>query len=194
MQYPVLSRSPDVAGATVAHTLDGGGNAVPVAAATPLPMTAPALGALTDAAIDDYTSTAASLLAVLKGLLKVTGKQTDGIYGDGTGVAAGTFAAFFKALLTKDANVVFSSGNGTQQTNPTGATFNTLTSQACKSVTISNQTGTTLDVQQGGAGAAFQLPTGQVVVFRGLTNANNLGIRRSDASSSQVTASYRWEA
>ena len=37
MDYPVLNKSPDVAQAVVAHTVDAGGNAVPVGSANPSP-------------------------------------------------------------------------------------------------------------------------------------------------------------
>lgn len=37
MDYPVLNKSPDVAQAVVAHTIDSGGNAVPVGSANPSP-------------------------------------------------------------------------------------------------------------------------------------------------------------
>ncbi len=38
MDYPVLSKAPDVATAVVPHSIDAGGKAVPLSAATPLPV------------------------------------------------------------------------------------------------------------------------------------------------------------
>ena len=86
-----------------------------------------------------------------------------------------------------------SGGNLAVTTNATGTTFNAFTSQACKQLNISNQTGVTIEVQQGGAGVALQIPTGAFYTFFGITNTNQLGIRRTDVSNTQVTVTARWE-
>lgn len=85
-------------------------------------------------------------------------------------------------------------GNLAVTTNSTGTTFNAFASQECKQLTVSNQTGTTIEVQQGGAGVALQIPTGAFYTFFGITNANQLGIRRTDTSNTQITITARWEA
>lgn len=86
-----------------------------------------------------------------------------------------------------------SGGNLSVTTNATGTTFNAFASQACKQLNISNQTGTTIEVQQGGAGVAFQIPSGAFYTFFGITNANQLAIRRTDVSNTTVTVTARWE-
>ena len=87
-----------------------------------------------------------------------------------------------------------SGGNLSVTTNETGTTFNAFSSQICKQLNISNQTGVTIEVRQGGTGVALQIPTGAFYTFFGITNANQLGIRRNDTSNTQVTVTARWEA
>lgn len=75
-----------------------------------------------------------------------------------------------------------------------GTTFTAFASQACKQLTIINNTGTLLEAQQGGSGVAVPLFTGQAFTFFGLTNASQIGLRRVDQSTVTVTAQARWEA
>ena len=87
-----------------------------------------------------------------------------------------------------------SGGHLSAQTANPGTGYTAFGSQACKQLTISNQTGVTIQVQQGGAGVGFEIPHGGVIPFYGLTNANQLGIKRQDNSNTQVTVTARWEA
>ena len=75
----------------------------------------------------------------------------------------------------------------------TGTNYTAFGSQPCKQLTISNQSGTTIEVRQGGAGVAFQIPTAAFYTFFGITNANQLDVRRVDTGSAQVTVTARWE-
>jgi hypothetical protein len=86
-----------------------------------------------------------------------------------------------------------SGGNASAQTNATGTNFTVLGSQACKQLTVVNNTGTTIEVQQGGSGVALPIQDQDRYTFYGLSNANQLGIRRVDQSNTQVTVAYRWE-
>jgi hypothetical protein len=86
-----------------------------------------------------------------------------------------------------------SGGNLSVTTAATGTNFTAFASQACKQLTISNQSGVTIEVRQGGAGVAFRIPTAAFYTFFGITNANQLDIRRSDTSNTQVTITARWE-
>lgn len=85
-------------------------------------------------------------------------------------------------------------GNVSAQTTALGTTYQAFGSQACKQLTVSNQTGTTIEVQQGGTGVGFEIPTGAMMPFYGLSNANALGIRRKDQATTQVTVTARWES
>lgn len=87
-----------------------------------------------------------------------------------------------------------SGGHLSLQTASTGATYAVFASQACKQLTVSNQTGVLIEVQQGGSGVGFQVPAGAVIPFFGLTNANQLGVKRADNGNTQVTVTARWEA
>jgi hypothetical protein len=87
-----------------------------------------------------------------------------------------------------------SGGNGSVQTSATGATYVALTSQAAKRVTLFNNSGTALEVRQGGSGVAVPVASAATFTFEGLANANELSVRRVDVSNTQVTAVYRWEA
>ena len=75
-----------------------------------------------------------------------------------------------------------------------GTAFTAFASQACKQITIINNTGTLLEAQQSGSGVSVPLFTGQAFTFFGLTNASQIGLRRVDQSTVTVTAQARWEA
>ena len=87
-----------------------------------------------------------------------------------------------------------SGGNTSVQTAATGANWTAFASQACKQLTLSNQSGTTIEVRQGAAGVGLQIPSGAFYTFFGITNANQLEVRRVDTSNTQVTITARWEA
>ena len=78
-------------------------------------------------------------------------------------------------------------------TNADGTTYNAFASTPCGQVTIVNDTGVDLEVRQDGAGVAIVVFNGQPFTFYGLSNANQLGVRRKDASVTPVTLAARWE-
>lgn len=84
-------------------------------------------------------------------------------------------------------------GNISVQTNATGATYNAYATQLCSQLTIVNDTGTALEVRQGGAGVAIPIASGGSFTFFGIINASQLGVRRVDTSNTQVTVKARWE-
>ncbi len=87
-----------------------------------------------------------------------------------------------------------SGGNLSVTTAVVGTNWTAFGSQVCKQLTISNQSGTTIEVRQGAAGVGFQIPTGTFYTFFGITNANQLDVRRVDTSNTQITITARWEA
>ena len=87
-----------------------------------------------------------------------------------------------------------SGGNLSVQTDAAGANYTALSGQACKQVTIINDTGTKLQVRQGASGATVTIFDQAAFTFFGITNANQLQVRRKDTSNTQVTADVRWEA
>jgi hypothetical protein len=83
-------------------------------------------------------------------------------------------------------------GNLSVQTENPGTDWAVLDSQAAYKATISNQTGTSISVRQGGAGDAFIIPTGQIFEFEGISNTDQLSIKRTDESNTQVSVVFRW--
>lgn len=67
------------------------------------------------------------------------------------------------------------------------ATFALFPSTACTALSVVNNSGTSIEVQRGGAGSTIPLLSGQSYLFVGITNANQLGIRRVDLSATAVT-------
>lgn len=87
-----------------------------------------------------------------------------------------------------------SGGNISAQTANPGTTYTAFGSQACKQLTVVNDTGTTILVQQGGAGVGVPIFDQSAFTFFGLSNANALGLKRKDDGNMQVTVAARWEA
>lgn len=85
------------------------------------------------------------------------------------------------------------SGYGSATTSATGTNYVTLTDQVAGSITIINSTGVTLDVSKDGGATKIQIPTGASFCVNFIQNANQVVIRRSDTSNTQVTTYYQWE-
>jgi hypothetical protein len=85
------------------------------------------------------------------------------------------------------------SGYGSVQTSATGTTFVALSQQVAGSVTIINNTGTTLEISKDGGTTKIQLPTAASFCVNFITDANQVSVRRADTSNTQVTAYYEWE-
>lgn len=136
-----------------------------------------ALGAPADAAVTNPASSA-SIIAALKGIL--------------TGVNAATPAG--ANLIGSVVPTMASGGHTSVTTAATGTNWTAFASQALKQLTISNQTGVTLEFRQGAAGVGLPIPTSAFYTFFGLTNANQIDVRRVDTSNTQVTVAARWES
>lgn len=99
------------------------------------------------------------------------------------------------ATTLRDVTPMLSSGGHISvTTDSSGTSFTSLSSQACKQVTIANNSGTTIEVQQGGTGVGFPIFPSTYFTFFGLTDASNLGIRRVDQSTTAVSVIARWES
>jgi hypothetical protein len=57
---------------------------------------------------------------------------------------------------------------------------------------ISNNTGTTIEFRQGGAGVGFPIPTGQMFTISGISDTSQISVRRVDTTNTQVTVAARW--
>ena len=72
-------------------------------------------------------------------------------------------------------------------TNSTGSVYTAFGSQACTILDIDNRTGVQLEVQKNGSGPSVLIPVATVRSFSGITNANQLAVRRVDQSNTTVT-------
>jgi len=87
-----------------------------------------------------------------------------------------------------------SGGNISVTTAAVGVNFSVFAPQVACQVTIANNTGTAVEVQQDGVGVAYPVFSGTYFTFYSLHNVSQLGVRRIDQSGSQVTVNARWEA
>lgn len=83
-------------------------------------------------------------------------------------------------------------------TSAAGTKYVTFANTDATTLIISNQTDTTIEVRQDvaeedEAEATFLIPTAQIVTLSGIINANQISLRRSDTSDTQVTVGARWE-
>ena len=85
-------------------------------------------------------------------------------------------------------------GNVSVTTSGTGATYVALGSQACKQLTLVNNTGVTIEFRQGAAGVAVPIFDKAAFSIFGITNANQIDVRRTDTSNTTVVIQGRWES
>jgi hypothetical protein len=90
--------------------------------------------------------------------------------------------------------IMKSGGNTHVTTSGTGTNFTAFAAQPCQQLTVVNNTGTDVEVQQGGTGDTLPVINGSAYPFYGLTDASQLSIRRIDTSNTTVTVKARWEA
>jgi hypothetical protein len=89
--------------------------------------------------------------------------------------------------------IMQSAGHLSVTTLVVGTTYVAFSSQACKQLTISNDSGVSLEVQQGGSGVGFVVQDGTYYAFYGISNTNQLSVRRKDGNNTPVTVTARWE-
>ena len=97
-------------------------------------------------------------------------------------------------LATTAFNPTVTAVFGSVNTAATGTNYTTLTAGACTAVTVVNNSGTDLQLLRNAAGTAFPLLNGTSKTFRGITNANQLSVRRIDTSNTQVAVPFETEA
>lgn len=86
------------------------------------------------------------------------------------------------------------SGNIAAMTTAVGTTYQAFGSQACTNLLIVNDTGTDIEVIQGGGGVALPIAANAMINFTAIGNANKLSVRRKDQATTQVQVKARWEA
>jgi len=72
-------------------------------------------------------------------------------------------------------------------TSATGATFNAFSSQACNSLDIVNTSSVAIEYRRGATGSAMTILSGSSRLIVGITNANQIDVRRVDQSNTQIT-------
>ena len=92
------------------------------------------------------------------------------------------------------AGLMSAGGNLAAQTAATGTNWTAFAGQECRRLTLANNAGTTVEFRQGGAGAAVPVFAGSYFVIEGVTNANQIAVKRTDSSNTQVTVAARWES
>lgn len=89
---------------------------------------------------------------------------------------------------------VSSAGNTSIATLILGTTWVAFPTQACERLIVVNDTGTKLEVRQDGAGIGLPIPDGAGFTFEGITNADQISVRRKDVANTPVDVYARWEA
>jgi hypothetical protein len=69
----------------------------------------------------------------------------------------------------------------------TGTNWTAFSSQVCGALDIVNNTGVTIEYRRNATGVAMQIPNGAARMVIGITNANQIDVRRTDTANSQVT-------
>lgn len=88
-----------------------------------------------------------------------------------------------------------SSGGNLRLTLTNGtSTFLPFGDQACSRLLLINATGQTVEFQRGGAGDAVPLLNGMTVPIEGLTNANQISVKRSGVNNAGEVVGAVWEA
>lgn len=73
-------------------------------------------------------------------------------------------------------------------TSVSGVTFVNFPSTPCNSLQVENNSGTAIEVRKGGSGVAIAIPSGVGGrYFSGISNANELSLRRVDTGAEQIT-------
>lgn len=111
------------------------------------------------------------------------GAQTPGSGGMATGGRSPANPLYVSPTFTGGANLSIS----------TAVSYTAFPAQTCKQLTLANNTGVTVQVQQGGAGAAQPVFPGTYYVFYGLTDASTLTVSRADDVATAVTVNARCE-
>ena len=69
----------------------------------------------------------------------------------------------------------------------TGANYTAFSSQTCQSLDIVNTSSVAIEYRRGGAGNTMTILSGSSRLVVGITNANEISVRRVDQSNTQIT-------
>ncbi|WBQ32511.1 hypothetical protein [Erwinia phage Kuerle] len=118
----------------------------------------------------------------------VTGLPTLPGGGGGSGTDLTPVLTAIAALQAQIKMPTYSSVTGVSvATNTTGATWTVFGSNACVAFDLVNDTGVAIEYRRNGAGVAITIPAGSSRLITGITNTNQLGVRRVDVANTAVT-------
>lgn len=114
--------------------------------------------------------------------------------GEGGSTTGGLTNAELRASPVRVLASFTNGGNLSVNSDPDGTTFVTFPAQACTQLTVINDTNFSFEVRQGGAGVAVPVLAQSSFTFFGVTNANQLSVRRKDNEPEVVGIYARWES
>ncbi|QFY77514.1 hypothetical protein DUD43_07345 [Alcaligenes faecalis] len=85
-------------------------------------------------------------------------------------------------------------GNISVSTAANGTDFVVFTARACAQLTVINDSDVVFEVRQGGAGVACPVLSQSSFTFFGISNANQLSVRRKDTGTDPLNVYARWES
>ena len=68
-----------------------------------------------------------------------------------------------------------------------GTSYTSFSSQTCDALDLTNSSSVAVEYRRGGAGNAMQVLSGASRLIVGITNANEIDVRRVDTSNTQIT-------
>lgn len=160
---------------SVERYLDSEGNQVQVSDANALPTKNTGIGSPSDSAANADSGTF-SLIALTKRLLSKLPSLVSGLFPVRSSLPVYTTSVFRST-----------------STNATGANWTSLVSQSCVGVQIDNNSGAEIEVRKTAESSteSIRIPSGiGGRYFSGITNADQLAIRRFDQSNTQVSVRY----
>ena len=134
------------------------------------------LVALVKRALQNWTTLLARIPALVSGRMPV----------DGSGVTQPVSGSVTPVLTA--------GGHISATTAASGTGYTAFGGQACKQITICNGSGIDIGVTVGGAGVEVPVFAGTYMTFFGITNTNQLSVRRVDTGTVQVPVTARWES
>lgn len=87
-----------------------------------------------------------------------------------------------------------SAGHVSTNTNASGSGWSAFASTPCVQLTISNDTGTDIEVRQDAGSNLLTIFNGTYYTLYGLSDTSQITVRRKDQSVTQVLVKARWEA
>lgn len=114
--------------------------------------------------------------------------------GSGSGGAGGLTNTELRAAPLEVHPGFATGGNISVSTAANGTDFVVFTARACAQLTVVNDSDVVFEVRQGGAGVACPVLSQSSFTFFGISNANQLSVRRKDTGTEPLTVYARWES